>query len=213
MFIIITAFVGLIMNRIRGGGLTDFVWQRNLINEKDERFIKPFSKILHDVVFALIFSYGLNVGFDEGGLLCFLTLFVAMWCGRSIGWGTYIDGIIRREVKDEREVAFIDKLIMQKKDHPVLRNVVALSLRGLIWTLCLAVGFFLLNEQNIGITVTNIALVAISGLLMGTTYLIAIGFCQKLKRITNIDLPAWGFAECIWGFVLWGICAQILFGV
>ena len=213
MFILIAAFIGLVMNGIRGGGLTDYTWKHNIINEMDEGFIKPFSKVIHDIIFAALFSYGFDVSLDGKGLLCFLTLYVAMWCGRSIGWGAYIGGLIDREVKKKKEVAFIDKLVMRKSDHPVLRNVAALSLRGMIWTVSLAVGLASLNEQCFSVSLYQILLIAFSGLLMGVTYFLAIGFNQKLKRFTKLNFGDWRFSECVWGFVLWGTCAKILFGV
>ena len=211
MFILIAAFIGLVMNRVRGGGLTDFSWKENWINEKDESFIKPFSKILHDFVFASLFAFALGAHFDTTGIKAFILLYAAMLSGRSMGWGVYIDGIIRREVKDEEEIAFIDKLFLQKKDHPVLRNVAALSVRGMIWTTCLFLGTIVLSELGFRIP-SSVFAVPFLGLLMGLVYLVSIGFCQQLKRFKLIDLPAWGFSECVWGFVLWGGYAKLILG-
>ncbi len=53
---LLMALIGGIVNRIRGGGLTDLAWNRNWVREGEEKGIKSFSKILYDTLFAVYFS-------------------------------------------------------------------------------------------------------------------------------------------------------------
>lgn len=194
--------LGAAMNRIRGGGINDFLLEKGII-----KTIGGFrNKAFHDVVFSFLFAYLISpsVGLFIG---CALILFLTMWAGRSMGWGTYIQGIIDSKVLNETEIRFIDKIALSKKNHPVIRNVIALSLRGLIWSICLAAGFYACHKLGASFHNNPVSIILV-GSWMGVVYLAAIRFCQKTQKI--FKLAQWGFAEMVWGFVLWGSLYQII---
>lgn len=202
---IIVASVGLVINRVRGGTATDYLRKANWISEKDSF---PFVKVLNDFAFATSFMLGLGFGFDLKTLLAFTALFLAMWAGRSLGWGSYIGGMIERKVSGEKEVAAIDALVLTKKDHPVLRNTIALSLRGMIWTVCLFVGFLICDL--IGFQISDLSFLIVPlGLLMGPTYFLAMEICQRIPTLVRGN--GWQLGELIWGFTLWGGCGISIF--
>lgn len=202
------AVCGLLMNRIRGGGLTVFSWDMNWTREGDSSFTKSAGKIGNDLVFALLFSAFLFSEIGVPFLLSVAILFLAMWGGRSVGWGTYIGGMIDKKVSGDKEVEIIDKLVLGKTDHPVLRNTAALSLRGLFWSFCLVIGFALVSF--IAYIPLTFLLILPIGLLMGPIYLLAMTICERHQDA--IRGFGWSIGEYLWGFVLWGSCATLIFG-
>ena len=200
--ILIKAALGALMNRIRGGGLTDFVWKYNIADEGDETFWKSFSKISNDLVFALTFCFILLHSFDIG-LVVILYLF--MWIGRSFGWGTYIAGIIEKKVRDEEEIKWIDKLVLNKTDYPVLRNTFALCFRGLMWGVSIAFGFGIAIVSRYEIPLSTLFIIPIS-FLMGPAYLLA----SIIGEYFGDRGRGWQLGEILYGFLLWGGLALII---
>ena len=115
MIVLIAAFIGSIFNRIRGGGLTNLAWKLNWAHEGDETFWKSFSKIINDVVFGLFFTLALNeFSFSNFSFTTFFIIYGMMFLGRAPGWGSYIGGMIDKEVKGEKEIEQIDEIILNK---------------------------------------------------------------------------------------------------
>jgi len=200
------AIIGSVINRVRGGGLTNLSWDMNWTNDKKESPTKSIGKHLNDLVFAGIFSYLITFAFNKEYIWSFIILFFAMWIGRSFGWGTYINGIIERKVLPEEEIKWIDKLLLSNTNYPLLRNTAALSLRGLIWTSCLTAGFAIINLFNpIPFSIFVLPLV---GLLMGTTYFLTMEICERHDKKYRGN--GWSLGEWFWGFILWGACAYLL---
>lgn len=202
------AITGLIMNRIRGGGLTVLSWDMNWTNRGKEKPTKSIGKILNDVVFGFLFSLLLIDGFNSDFFFSFVILFFAMWIGRSFGWGTYIGGMIEKRVSYEEEIVWIDKLILNKSNYPVARNAIALSLRGLMWTVSLVAGFFLVDV--FAQVPKQIVYLSPVGLLMGLCYYLTIKFADRHEFL--IRGKGWSLGEFLWGFVLWGFCAFFILG-
>lgn len=205
MYNLIIAIVGAVMNRVRGGGLTTLAWEQNWTNEGKEHPTKSIGKIGNDVIFSLMFVLPLFSGVTVNSCLGFAILFFAMWTGRSFGWGTYIGGMIEKKVTGEEEIIWIDKLVLNKTDHPVLRNMAALSLRGLMWSVSLVVGFTIL-KSFVYIPFTYLFILPI-GLLMGPVYLLAMKISEQGKGRGF----GWSLGEIFWGFVLWGTCGISIF--
>ena len=201
--IFLAAIIGAITNRIRGGALTNLLWRLRLVRNGDESFIKPFSKNLNDFIFAAIFSFILDIDLDWHGAWCFASLFTGMRLGRSFGWGVYIDDMVNKKVSQRSEIFFIDYLFLRRIDHPLLRNAAALSTRGLMWTLSLAISFYPFCE--------NALWIILIGLFMSPCYLLAMDICEFFDSSKRGS--GWALGEVIWGFALWGSCAEIILGL
>lgn len=203
MFLVFS-LIGAIANRVRGGGINDRLVKLEWIDSVDDFQ----NKLVHDIIFALIFSSIAPIAFVWQFFWVFACLFLTMWAGRSVGWGVYIDGIIAAKKPEQGEVKIIDELVFSKTNHPVLRHTIALSLRGLFWTACLAVGFALSYlPSGIPCPWGKISLI---GLLMGITYLCTARICQFITRKTGFKLPEWGASEMVWGFIMWGLIYAII---
>lgn len=202
------AITGMIMNRVRGGGLTVLSWNMNWTRRGVEKPTKSIGKIGNDLVFAWIFSLLLIDGFDRYFYLSFAILFFAMWIGRSFGWGTYIGGMIEKKVTYEEEIVWIDKLILNKSNYPVARNAIALSFRGLMWTVSLVAGFLLID--TFAEVPKQILYLTPVGFLMGLCYYLTIKFADRHEFI--IRGKGWSLGEYLWGFVLWGCCGYLIVG-
>lgn len=213
---ILIALFGALMNHIRGGLLAvlriKYVAVRDKIsyweaNPKVSRIFNTIGKQGNHILFSVVFTASLHIQDWRLALLSLLVLYIGMFGGAAPGWGTYINGMINREIRDEEEISFIDKLVLTgKADHPVLRNTIALSLRGVMWTACLAVAFFILSLFDIASPYLIFGILPV-GLLMGPTYLLAMEICQRITTRGN----GWQIGEYFWGFVLWG-CIAILIG-
>lgn len=170
--------LGAFFNRLRGGMFPKL----------------PFSKVIYDFAFALFFTMVL----DPSNKLLFLSLFIASMAGRSLGWGAYIGNMIVKIDNGEEEIKFIDKIIRDFKfpyHKPVIRNTAALSLRGLLWTMPIAIAFWF-NDFPASFWIGSI------GLLMGPVYLAVIEACGTLLKDRH---SGWKYSEYVWGAVLWGL--------
>jgi hypothetical protein len=189
---ILLFLLGGIVNRIRGGWLYDILHKYNI------NYLCPYVKQFNDFVFAITFSYLLGNHLNNKGLIEFAILYVSMWSGRSLGWGIYINGMIEKRVIKEEEIKIIDKIFLSKSNYPVLRNCLALSARGLIWTNCFLMGFVSLD--CIFYFKTGL-LLQILGLLMGPIYLLSMEICQRIPGFIRGN--GWQLGEFFWGSVLW----------
>jgi hypothetical protein len=207
----IAAILGSIFNRFRGGGLQQLAWDFGIGSPRpEEGFAKTLSKILNDIAFAAFFSWYLGLNINIQGFICFGALYAAMAGGRSIGWGTYIDDIINKEVSNRPEVAIIDFLVLRGSNFPRLRNTIALGLRGVIWATSLLVGFIICAFAGADVMQSIFYLPAF-GFLMGICYLIPIEICGYFNIKTGRGY-GWTVGEVVFGAVLWGSC-QFLLGV
>lgn len=184
---ILRAIIGGLANRfLRGGGFVHYAdqlgWKRVVW------FLDHCGRISHDIIFALVFAFS---------WWSIPVLAGAMAAGRSFGWGRYIGGIINRRIDldEEPELAWLDKILLNKTDHPVTRCTVALSVRGLVWSLFLALGFYIASADISYFILTPI------GLTMGIVYLTMVEICGK---IANRRDQGWVFGEIVFGAVLWG---------
>jgi len=210
---IISSALGSITNRIRGGGF-HYLFRRYGI---DSLF---GGKNFHDAVFALWFGvlFGTTYdGFIDGtpsytvdlNWLVVAILFGTMWLGRAPGWGAYIGGIIDKKVKQEKEIEQIDEFILHKTDKPVLRNVIALSLRGAMWTGALALGMLAIKAlTSVAVPAGGALLLFVFGLLMGPTYWLAIELSEKVTKKGRAQ--GWPLGEYIWGGLLWGAISLLI---
>lgn len=202
----LTVALGALMNRVRGGLIND---QLKLSGRGLYALVN--GKILNDVVYAAWFTMLLGLsyhGFINGApsytidfnWALFQMFALTMFLGRAPGWGEYIGGMIRRTVSKVPEITHIDELLFDNSNYPVLRNMVALSLRGVMWTAALGLGF----DQFL--TAFEFWLLSASGLLMGPTYLLSIEIMQRIKKRDN----GWQLGEWLWGGLLWGLVYCLL---
>jgi len=215
MSVISIAILGAVMNKIRGGLIADkyYNW---LIKDgyepvdaiyKAERFWKPFAKHLNHVVFAMVFLLPLDPIYQTQSLLCLVLLSAGMLGGSSWGWGGYISSAIDRKIDHNRDdVLLLDKWF-RGNDEPVLSGWAAMSLRGFMWTGCIALSFILLKA--FGVEVPNkVFWIAPVGLSMGTCYLVSMEICQRLPFMKRGN--GWQIGEYVFGAVLWGSLAYFL---
>lgn len=215
MTTILLALIGALANHIRGGLLTvlrmEYLMKRygytwGQVSEMVGNTLKTLGKQGNHILFALLYTTQLYVSPWYLVGLSSVLLYAGMYGGASMGWGTYINGMISREIRDEKEITVIDSLVLKgKTDHPVLRNTVALSLRGLLWTICLSVAFSLVSIFTKVSALLIFGILPV-GLLMGPTYLLAMEICQRITFRGN----GWQVGEYFWGFVLWGSVAILI---
>jgi hypothetical protein len=196
------SIIGAIINRIRGGEATDLLRNSGIIaKNKSVPFVKDFNDVVFGSLFTLAFTHSLSLQ----TLGIFVILFSAMRAGRSFGWGSYIGGIIDRKVSDRVDVEFISQFLLLKKDHPVLRETAALSVRGLMWSFFLFVGFCMVGEMTYCAYLSFFWILPL-GLLMGPCYLLTCTVCEKFTFRGN----GWQYGELLWGAVIWGGCAKFI---
>ena len=176
MVIILISIIGAFLNRCRGG----------LLNSLHPA-MKRVGKFGNAIGFGLLAWYLTKSGYAiPVGV-------IAMLIGASFGWGKYIAGIINKDFDvNEEEIKWIDKLVMKTNDHAQLRSVIALSLRGLIWTSIIAIPMAFFNLAYLYFIPV--------GLLMGLVYYATILIAGE---------KGWGYGEYAWGAVLWGLFTTI----
>jgi hypothetical protein len=208
--IVIFAILGAVMNRVRGGWLNILADKLGLITTKNEngepenKLIKTLGKVFNDVVYS--YSVAMLFG-SEGNLLHLGILYGTMLLGRSAGWGAYIKGIILKKVLGEKETEWIDELVLGGTNYPVIRNAIALSLRGLMWTASLYFGLLFISTITDRFDTPGI-LLFFSGLIMGPVYAIA---AQLADGPGDSRHKAWAYGEHVFGGLLWGmVCAAIV---
>lgn len=169
MKFLLSLFGGFI-NRIRGGWFD----------------LGAFNKPINHILFGLTFGHSI---FQVIILAC------SMWLGTCFGWGSYIGGLINKKVEPRGDSKILDYLFLRSTNHPILRNALALNFRGLLWSFCLSVGFYLsYNKIFCGI--------AFSGLLMGFIYAMSCQIGEKL----SFRGAGWQVGEFLFGTYLWFIC-------
>jgi hypothetical protein len=199
--LVFIALFGAVTNRIRGGLLNiiaaqkGWVTTKNDFGEPESKILKTTGKLFNDFSFGLIQS--LLIGFTWYG---FFILSFAMMIGRSAGWGAYIMGLIKKQVLKEKEVEFIDDLVGDWGKYPVLNNTLKLSLRGLLWTGCLYLGFSVVADIS-GDTATNYDLALfLCGGLMGVVYAAAVEIAGKYAGLRD---KGWSYGEYGIGAIIW----------
>lgn len=154
----IMIILGALMNRIRGGWL-----------------LSEYNRTVNALVF------GVAVGLLTLNPLTGFLASLAMFTGQSLGWGRYIGAVGDWESRELKEVAFIDFFITPFKDNRVLWGFLGLTLRGLVWGICIALPVFSWAP-------------VIAGLAMGVVYFIT----------TRVSEYGWELGEIIFGGILWG---------
>lgn len=200
MTVVLLSILGAFINRCRGGLINKLAWntEAKQIEWTNFRYAdklptnySPLGKRIGKYGNALVF--GIVAGFLIGSLYASLAAVLGMFIGSSFGWGKYMGGIATGTFDpNEKEIEWIDKLVMQKTDHARLRSIVAFGLRGLIWTSCIAV--------SVAYWDLNYLLYAPIGLLMGVVYYVTIIPLPKSKTV---------LCEWVWGAILWGSFALI----
>ena len=202
--------LGTFVNRVRGGLFNKWISGLGIS-------ALTSGKVLNDVAFALWFTIisGMTYnGVVDGApdysitfnVLAALIMFGAMFLGRAPGWGEYVGGMVEQRVTGKKEIEHIDELVLSDINYPVLRNAAALSLRGAMWTVSLAAGFLLCKFIAYPhIAGYSLIWLALSGLLMGAVYFVAI---EIAERFTGKDRDyGWALGEYIWGGLLWLSCS------
>ena len=118
-----------------------------------------------------------------------------MWLGTCFGWGSYIGGLIDKKIQPRGDSKILDYLFLRKTTHPILRNALALNLRGLLWSSCLAIGFYI-SQAKISY------IVIFSGLMMGFIYTLSCSIGEKIRSRGD----GWHVGEFLFGTYLWFIC-------
>lgn len=157
------------------------------------------AKPLHDIGFALIgtaclYAAGAAAVSSLSYTLTPLLLSLSMLAGRAPGWGKYLGGIVHKVMPKEKEIRIIDWILDQIKRPDREEAILAMSLRGLWWTSCVAIPLSLWIGGSA-------ILYALSGLLIGFIHWGA----ATLQK--NPD-KAWELGEQMRGAMIWG-----LFGV
>lgn len=197
--LIIISFVGAVLNRVRGGGLHHTIeryvrfkilcLRLNLLAKDGSfKFVKDIHALCYGLLFGYLTSYSLIVVY-----------FAAMRLNFGPGWGGYIGAMIDRAIShNRRDIMFLDKWFRSDR-FPRLSGFLALTIRGLLGTIILAIPFFILTPKYF--------ILALSGLLMGLVYLISIelsGFFFKDRT------KGWHYGEYFYGALLWGLSYYIL---
>jgi len=209
--IILICIIGALVNRIRGGLLTNLYckylinkgWQyRAAINEAEKR-LKAFSKHFNHVIFALVFTILLSPVTTSQAFWCLTLLSLGMLGGSSFGWGNYIEAMISGKIdKNRTDEYFSDKVLFHFANKPVLAGFLALSMRGMIWTMCIAISLVIISTVGVNIPFTSYLIIP-AGLLMGSCYLLAIKISEFL--FDGMRGHGWQIGELIFGGYLWSI--------
>ena len=138
--IILIALIGATVNRIRGGGLTDFVRTKPKLQaflekiklyryeEGGDKLGKVFYvKDFNDLIFAYCFTFWMPLAWES--LACFLLIGAGMRGGRSFGWGGYMESIANKEINHERDDILLFDKWFRGNDEPILSGWAALTLR------------------------------------------------------------------------------------
>lgn len=225
---ILIFILGALINRIRGGWLTDIFSK----NEKAKKILSkvglwkvdrkrqnggvPYVKLFSDIAFGLCFGYVLHCNFFG-----YVILGLSHCLGRSFGWGDYIGGLKDKKVyENPDEVKLIDDLILSKKDNWKLRNTWALNIRGLIWSASIGLGLVFCSFFNNEIPFLG-SLAFFVGLPMGYIYSFAFDICERhslpkffqtAKLLTDLKSRGngWAVGELIFGAYLWSTLFLIL---
>lgn len=170
----IAAFtLGAFFNRIRGG-----LW---------EKYVK-YGKIINVLAFgAFIFFF--TTSYSQ---VAVLYAFLMMYAGQSLGWGDYIGALGGWRTQNLSEVDIIDEHLENYLDRPKLWGFLGLTVRGLLWGLCL------------GLALSSFWPV-VAGLLMGAIYYLAIEVERVLGKSKAPD-DGWELGEYLFGGVLWAAC-------
>lgn len=172
------------------------------------------------------------------GLFTALGATLGMYAGSTIGWGRYIGAIIGNLNKPFTEWEPIDRATsyiltrwlksgvnqkyMGKHDDGVtdkifyrpvktlrLMGVIALSLRGAFWGLCITASVLLLTLVSHAIWGTGVTFSVapvFGGMMMGSVYFLSVEIQRKIQGNAN---EGWPLGEWLFGAVLWTACTMI----
>ena len=167
--VIITTILGAFLNRCRGGLLSILFAPKDNESKYD-----TVGKLLNAFVFGLLCFYLTH------NWLATIAGIAGMLIGASFGWGAYVTATLYGDYLPDRKHLFFIDWIMKDDKYIQLRGVITLSLRGLLWTLCIGVPLAFIDPVFLYFIPV--------GLLMGFVYYIA---------------KKWNIAEYAWGAVLW----------
>lgn len=208
MWLLIT-ILGAVTNRIRGGMLTNLYyeyliskgWQYRIAIETAESKLKTFSKHLNHFIFALVFTILLSPNNFIQTFWCLILLSLGMLGGSSFGWGNYIEAMISGKIDKNRTDEFIsDKVLNYFASKPILAGFLALSVRGMVWTICICISLVIISTIGVNIPSKSYLIIP-AGLLMGSCYLLAIKISEYL--FDGVRGHGWQIGELIFGGYLW----------
>lgn len=199
--VILIAITGGLMNWIRGGNALTFAGKK--FGEVWAKRLNAVDKTLNDIAYAMVMIFPLPIL----NFYSFLVLLASMWIGRAPGWGTYIGNIIKKEVQDFKEVQWIDDLVFAgKKDYPRLRSVVALGLRGIMWSTALAGGLFVAYAFMNAVPPTTLLLLIPAGAAFGLIVLASVEIMGLIKgQHEEGRSQGWPLSEVLMGVYLWPV--------
>jgi len=211
---------GAFFNRTRGG------WLKDGSNGEGTAILKH-GKAINAVAFALIAwmcTDSFVIGFLSGA---------GMFAGQSLGWGRYIGALGGWEDEELREVGFIDAVIAwlrptgtpmfvanpgepQRYRYADIRRLMAwgfagLTLRGLVWAVCLALpisAYMIYNGQN---PTGAVAAVLFVGACMGLVYGSAIHTYKYHPLAQNPRGLGWQGGEFYFGALIYGVYGLVFF--
>ncbi len=166
--IIAIACFGAFFNRFRGGGGTDLLHYFGI----NKSF--PAQKIIYSILSGLILAWG--------NWLFLLPAIIGVRAAISFGWGSYISGLANNRLELRGDLEFVDNLVKDFKDA-TLANLVALSIRGAIWGLCIAASM---------LEIKYLILIPLFALFFPLSYYLT----RKAK-------DSWGLGEILFGAICW----------
>lgn len=174
-WIILFAFLGGLLNRIRGG-LWD-VWNKKL-------WYPLFLGLL-------VLGYGLP-------WWSVLVLAALWYLGQQIyGWGNYFGAAIFGKKPDKNEdCKWINAICWSLADKPFKYGIVTLWLRGIVWNGCAGLGLMFLAGMNERILVFVGLLSVFFGLV---PYVLGRAFGCGLGPNDDHSKDAWNLSEILWG--------------
>ncbi|CAB5212896.1 hypothetical protein UFOVP191_58 [uncultured Caudovirales phage] len=174
--------IGALSNAIRGGQWKAFVPEK-------------YHWINSDAINATI--YMATVYYLTGSAYLSLASFAAMWLGAMAGWNKYIGFLGGWEQGELSKLAYIDFFISPLKKWPRLWGFFGLSLRGLMWGICLSIPFFIFGYHAVAIKFIYLSAT------MGICYLLSIEYMLSRIPTGNWQGAGWGISELVYGGVLW----------
>jgi hypothetical protein len=213
--LIFISLLGAVLNKIRGGTLTDI--SENLLLKwgyepvdaltLSKTYVKPFTKQLHAIVFGLLFAASICSEFSLQYALCAILLYAGMIAGASFGWGGYMTSAIDRKIDhNQDDVLLLDKWF-RGNDEPVLSGWAALTVRGFMWTLCISTSLAMIHLLVLELPIRPFYITFV-GFSMGSVYLLSMEICQRIPG--KVRGNGWQVGELAFGAVIWGSMAYFL---
>lgn len=214
--LILISLLGAVLNKFRGGSLTDISedlllkWGYEPVDAISiaKKYVKPFSKQLHAIVFGLLFAETICSELSLQYLICAIILYAGMIAGASFGWGNYMEAMISGKADMNRTDAPIaDEVFFNLARKPVLAGWTALTIRGLMWTACIAASLVIIHSAVASMPLKAFLILPV-GLSMGSVYLLSMEICQRIKGLIRGN--GWQLGEFTFGAIIWGSMAYFL---